>query len=212
MSTPPRTQAGWHNHPTDPTLLQFWDGSAWTDHTAPRRAAKRTTSGLTKGILIGAGSLIAIGAISGIAIAANGAREPSAKPAVTEQTATAQPTPAAVASTLVIDVATFKNESYRDLEDFEKDLNDMVATVDDGGFWRLISNSAELNFTLGKLQDHGAPGSVTADWTAGLATLDASLTSLADSVSSGDSAAIKAAIEVSRGEVNALRGIVDRTA
>lgn len=33
--TTPAVPAGWHPHPQNPGLLRYWDGQAWTDHTAP---------------------------------------------------------------------------------------------------------------------------------------------------------------------------------
>ncbi len=33
------TAAGWYTDPTDPRLIRWWDGSAWTDHTQPNPSA-----------------------------------------------------------------------------------------------------------------------------------------------------------------------------
>ncbi|PPF46559.1 DUF4041 domain-containing protein [Rathayibacter sp. AY1A1] len=33
--------AAWYPDPTDPTLLRYWDGSAWTDHTHPLAAVQQ---------------------------------------------------------------------------------------------------------------------------------------------------------------------------
>lgn len=33
---PPTTPAGWYPAPGDAANLRYWDGSAWTDHSAPR--------------------------------------------------------------------------------------------------------------------------------------------------------------------------------
>lgn len=40
MSTdaPPPTPAGWHSDPNDPTLNRWWNGSQWTEHSAPKVA------------------------------------------------------------------------------------------------------------------------------------------------------------------------------
>lgn len=35
---PPPTPAGWHTDPKDPTLNRWWNGSQWTEHSAPKVA------------------------------------------------------------------------------------------------------------------------------------------------------------------------------
>lgn len=232
MTTPPPTPAGWHNHPTEPALLQYWDGTKWTEHTAPRAteppvAASKAMSKATKGVLIGVGSLVVVGMIASIATAANGNGEPvaqspsieSSAPVDEAPTPSATPTPTVAAAAPatpapepVVDVAGFKSDSYRDLDDFEKDLNDLIVTVDEGGFWRLLSNSAELSFNLGQMETHDAPLSVSGEWAAGLVTLDTAITSITDAISADDPGTIKAAIEAARGQVNVLRSVVDRAA
>ena len=38
MSTPPPPPAGWYPDTAAPELLRYWDGAAWTAHTAPMAA------------------------------------------------------------------------------------------------------------------------------------------------------------------------------
>lgn len=35
MTAPPDPGAGWYPDKTSPEVLRYWDGSGWTDHTAP---------------------------------------------------------------------------------------------------------------------------------------------------------------------------------
>ena len=35
---PPPTPAGWHSDPNDSTLNRWWNGSQWTEHSAPKVA------------------------------------------------------------------------------------------------------------------------------------------------------------------------------
>lgn len=36
---PPPPAAGWYPDPSDPSLLRYWDGAAWSDHRAPRHVS-----------------------------------------------------------------------------------------------------------------------------------------------------------------------------
>lgn len=36
--------AGWYADPVSPGIVRFWDGAAWTEHTAPREPAPVSTS------------------------------------------------------------------------------------------------------------------------------------------------------------------------
>jgi hypothetical protein len=46
------TQAGWYQDPTQPGLLRWWDGTRWSDHSAP--AAPVVYGGGTDGYAIAA--------------------------------------------------------------------------------------------------------------------------------------------------------------
>lgn len=37
-NNPPTTPAGWHPDPQDPTLVRWWNGDQWTEHSVPRMA------------------------------------------------------------------------------------------------------------------------------------------------------------------------------
>ena len=90
-----------------------------------------------------------------------------------------------------------------------KDLGDMVVTVQEEGFWRLLSNSVELSFNLGQLEALDVPESVAATWPGALTSLDAALDVLTDAVSTQDGPTILAAIEGVRAQVEAARGVAN---
>jgi hypothetical protein len=144
-----------------------------------------------------------------------GAPQPDPVALVPDEVATAEPVPTPTLETSPIpepaevDVATFKSDANRDIDDFEKDLDDMIVTVDEGGFWRLLSNTFELSFNLGQLQASPPPTSIEASWLPELDKLDASITAITDVISTDDPAKIKAAIEASRKAAEAVRNLAD---
>jgi hypothetical protein len=59
---PPLPPPGWHDDPNDPSSLRYWDGTAWTDHRAPKPAAPPSggalppaSSAATKGVAASTG-------------------------------------------------------------------------------------------------------------------------------------------------------------
>ena len=158
------------------------------------------------------GGLILVGAVGGALGAGRDDRVPAAGlTEVPTSSPTPTPTPEDVAPPAVadVDVERFQAEASRDLDDLAKDLDDMVRTVDEGGFWRLLSNSLEVSFNYGQLSAHTPPPSVADAYAAGLQNLDAAITALSDLVTGEDTGAILAAIEHTRGQAAALRAVVD---
>jgi hypothetical protein len=214
---PPSTvPAGWYDDASDPQILRYWDGSAWSDHTAPKNAAPPAAHGMStkKKLAIAGGVVAGLIVLSGVAAAANGGNRPSAPAVAATQapvetpTASATPTEAPEPVVTAVDVAAFQVSANGNLADYEKDLNDMVVTVNENGFWRLLSNSVELSFNLGQLQATDAPPSVEPQWASGLAMLDTTITGITDAIATDDGSQILAAIEASRAQVNVLRAIV----
>jgi hypothetical protein len=212
--TPPPVPAGWYPDTTNPTVQRYWDGATWTDHTAPAGTVSNPAKMATKTKLLIAGGVIA-GLIVVSSIAATAANRPTSLTPADLQTQeaiapepSATPSPEPTIEAPEIDVAAFQASASGDLADFEKDLNDMVITVGEGGFWRLLSNSIELSFNLGQLEAMEAPPSVSSNWATGLAALDASITVIDDAIGTDDAATILAAIESSRAQVNSLRAIL----
>lgn len=92
----------------------------------------------------------------------------------------------------------------------QKDLDDMVVTLDEGGFFRLLSNSAELSFNLGQLQSLDAPESVAAPFADSLSRLESAIDALVDPIAASDDPGTRVAIEAVRTEVEATRSVVDQ--
>jgi hypothetical protein len=219
-SSPPPASAGWYDDDADPTVQRYWDGKAWTTHTAPKSAVPVAGAGLSKkskGWLIAGGVVAALILFSGVAAAAGGGHKDvtpvaiaeTPKPVEAKPTPTVAPSPAPTVAAVVVDLAQFKSDSLRDLNDFNKDLGDMDVTLDEGGFWRLLSNSLELSFNLGQLEGHIPPESIAAPWATGLVGLDAAITTINNAVGASDDAATRAAIAAARDQATALIALVN---
>ncbi len=74
-------------------------------------------------------------------------------------------------------------QSRGDLIDFGKDLDDMIVTLDEGGVWRLLSNSVELSFNLAQLEARDAPPSIAAEWATQLTVLEDQITRMDAAIS-----------------------------
>lgn len=108
------------------------------------------------------------------------------------------------------DDSVFVDLATRDIDDFAKDLGDLKTTVDEDGFWRLLSNSVELNYNAGQLLDHKAPKSIKKDWNAALATLQENVDTIEDGVTSQSDKTVLEGIREARETIAELRGIVSR--
>lgn len=132
---------------------------------------------------------------------------PSAAPVAEEPTPTTPP-PAPVVEE-VVDAVAFRAQAGSHLDDMVKDLDDIVTTVNEAGFWRLLSNSGELAFNAGQLQALDIPVNVATSWPESLVALDATLNTLSDAVSTQDGATILAAVDVVRIQVEVTRGVAN---
>jgi hypothetical protein len=108
------------------------------------------------------------------------------------------------------DDSAFVRVANRDLEDFSDDLDDLDVTLDEDGFWRLLTNTAELKFNLEQLQKHSAPESIEADWSDGLAQLDDDVSAIQDAVTASSDKRVRAAVAGARETVEGLLGVVTR--
>lgn len=217
----PSPAPGWYGDTTNPSIQRYWDGSSWTDHTAPQgvtpppNGVKQGMSGKSKGWIIGGSVVAALILMSGVASAIGGANKvpqtPIATPtSTTEPVAESEsptPIPSVTAEPIVIDVAYFRSSAERDLTDFGKDLTDMDVTLDEGGYWRLLSNSLELSFNLGQLQSLDAPANIAAQWESGLEILGSHIVLIDDAVKADDDAATRAAIAAARAHVEVLKAL-----
>ncbi|MBQ3358393.1 MAG: DUF2510 domain-containing protein [Microbacterium sp.] len=132
---------------------------------------------------------------------------PSTEPVVEEPSATPTPTPQPVVVE-VVDAVAFRAQAGSHLDDMQKDLDDIVTTVNEDGFWRLLSNSGELAFNLGQLEALDVPANVAETWPAALTGLETSLDALTDAISTQDGPTIIAAVDAVRGQVESSRGVV----
>ncbi|MGG7452326.1 DUF2510 domain-containing protein [Plantibacter auratus] len=187
---------------------------------SPYAAQPGTTSGMSgkaKGWIIAGsvvGSLLLVGGVSN---AINGGRsEPVAVAQTATQTPTATPTPFPTATVepiaeptapAVVDVAAFQAGANKHTADIDKDLDDMVTTLAEGGTWRLLSNTVEISFNLGQLQSLDVPSSVAAEWAPALVGLETSVDALTTAVSGGDPATIQGAMDGVRASSAVLRDI-----
>lgn len=108
------------------------------------------------------------------------------------------------------DDSIFVDLATRDIDDFAKDLGDMSTTLDEGGFWRLLSNSVELNFNLSQLQEHEEPASIRSDWNDALDQLEKDVDTIEAGVTSRSEKKTRTGIADARATVAELREIVSR--
>ncbi len=184
---------------------------------APNVSPAATASSPQKKWLIGGAIVAGVIVVSSVNAAIGGANrddEPfvqaSTAPVVVEETEeSVEPTPTpAPAAEEVVDAVAFRAQANSHLDDMLKDLGDMVITVQEDGFWRLLSNSGELAFNLGQLEALDVPSNVATTWPESTSALDTTLDTLSDAVSTQDGPTILAAIEVVRTQVEASREVV----
>ena len=175
MSSPdPTAPPGWYDDATLLGIKRYWDGSAWTDRTAPAGEVRADRPSRVPHVVAVVAVVVAIAAIV-VALT----RVPDT---LVEQ---AQPSASPSASAITIppgNYTAFVESATRDLDDFDKDLDDFESTVDDKGYWRLLSNTAELRFNLEQLRGAKAPKFLAGEWDDALDDLDDALQDLADTI------------------------------
>lgn len=189
---------------------------------APTKTAAAGTKMTTqKKWLIGGGiaaGIIVVGSIGNAIGAGNRAPEPEPTVAAIaevtpEPTPTPEPEPEATTEESPepepANPVAFKAQAGSHLDDINKDLDDLVITVEENGFWRLLSNYGEISFNLGQLEALDVPDSVAGTWSEALVTLEASIDVLGDAVSTEDGGTILAAIDGLRAQVEATRAVVN---
>ncbi len=132
-----------------------------------------------------------------------GAGSPAAAPEATES---ATPEPEVDTE----DDSGFVRVATRDLDDFGDDLDDVDITLDEDGFWRLLTNAVELNFNISQLQQHEAPASIAEDWAAGLEQLEGDVDDLEAGITAGSDSKVRKAVAAARDTLDGLRGVVSR--
>ncbi|MCS5720012.1 hypothetical protein N1027_17920 [Herbiconiux sp. CPCC 205763] len=112
----------------------------------------------------------------------------------------------------VIDAAAFTASANSQLDDVNKDLNDMIITLDEDGFWRLLSNYGELSFNLGQLQSLTPPPNIAAEWNTQLVQLEANFGAIGDAISADQKDAVRPAVEAAAYQSATLREVASRAA
>ncbi|MEV8250077.1 DUF2510 domain-containing protein [Microbacterium sp. NPDC076768] len=124
---------------------------------------------------------------------------------VVEETPTPTPTPVVEE----VDAVAFRAQAGSHLDDMVKDIDDIVATVNEGGFWRLISNSGEIAFNQGQLEALDVPVNIATTWPASLVVLESTEDALTDAISTQDGPSILSAVDVMRAQVEATRSVAN---
>jgi hypothetical protein len=101
------------------------------------------------------------------------------------------------------------------VDDMNKDLDDMLRRAENAQLIRLSGNYLELSFNLGQLQALTPPTTIADDWSSGIAKLEGSLDTMSEVLSSfiSDEATLGdmiVSIEEVRARVNALVGIINK--
>lgn len=164
-------------------------------------------------------ALVIVGSVSG-AIAAGNKTAPVADNVLAETTPSAVATPTPVATPVAsappapvsagVDPTYFKATAGKQLDDYDKDLNDMADAVSKGSTLRVATNSVELSFNSAQLLEINAPESVVADWTLANASLVAINGQISNAVSSDDYTTVTTLIPQAHAQIQALRDIVAR--
>lgn len=108
-----------------------------------------------------------------------------------------------------VDAVAFRAQAGSHLDDMLKDLDDIIVTVNEDGFWRLLSNSGELAFNQAQLESLEVPENVAATWPTSLNALQSTQDVLAEAIDTQDGPTILAAVETVRAQVEASRGVVN---
>jgi hypothetical protein len=108
------------------------------------------------------------------------------------------------------DDSAFVRVATRDLDDFGDDLDDVDITLDEDGFWRLLTNAVELNFNVSQLQGHEAPDSIADDWASGLDQLADDVDAIEAGITAGSHSTVRSAVADARDTLEGLRGVVSR--
>lgn len=126
-----------------------------------------------------------------------------------EQTAASSPEPEAEEEDNEDDSA-FVRVADRDLDDFADDLDDIDITLDEDGFWRLLTNAVELNVNVEQLLGHDAPKSIEEDWSAGLAQLEKDVDAIEAGITASSDKKVREAVADARDTIEGLLDVVAR--
>jgi hypothetical protein len=96
------------------------------------------------------------------------------------------------------------------IADMRKDLRDLEIAIAEDGVLRILGNITEINFNYAQLASRVAPESIAEAWNAEMLSLESSVTTLTDRVSSdGTTKQVKAAVKEIRANLDSLETIVN---
>jgi hypothetical protein len=129
-------------------------------------------------------------------------------------TPTSSPTTSASSDPVAaaVDPAFFKSSAAKNLDDFEKDLNDLTDAMAKASQLRVLSNSVELSFNSGQLGGTKAPSSVASEWEAATATLADLTKKISDAGGNEDYTTLTSLVAAAHGHITAMRDIAARAA
>jgi len=137
------------------------------------------------------------------------APSPSEEPVDEEPEETPEPTPTDEPEEPAADPVAFTAQANSHLDDMRKDLDDLRVTVEEEGFWRLLSNYAELAFNVGQLEALDVPANVAKKWDSQLAKLDKRLDELSEAIATEDGPTILTAVSELEDQVESARKLAD---
>jgi hypothetical protein len=98
----------------------------------------------------------------------------------------------------------------KNLDDYAKDIDDMVVTLDERGFWRLLTNYGELVFNLAQLEALQVTSNIEEEWAAALAQLATQTTQIGDNIGDRQYDTLRADLAAAKDQTAVLHEIVSR--
>jgi hypothetical protein len=98
----------------------------------------------------------------------------------------------------------------RDLDDYAKDIDDMIVTLDENGVWRLLTNYGELSFNLGQLKGLTVTSNIEAEWGEALLVLEQQTDAIGDDVGDKHYDTLRVDLDAAKNQTVVLKEIVSR--
>lgn len=103
----------------------------------------------------------------------------------------------------------FRASTQGNIDDFRKDLNDLVTAIDENSVLRIATNVAELSFNIGQLGAANPPIEIADQWNAQLDALDQALTNLSNVVAEdGSMTDLKSVVKSVKTELTSLEDVL----
>ena len=138
------------------------------------------------------------------------AQQPAIEESATEETPTEEATTQESASEPDSPII-FRASTQGNIDEFRKDLDDLLVAVDENSVLRIVTNVAELSFNIGQLQSANPPLDIADEWNTQLTALGGAVDNLSDVVTNdGSMSDLRAAVKSTRSELNALEGVLEK--